>query len=194
MGKIFFIMGKSSTGKDTIYQRLLSEKNLSLSPVILYTTRPRRHTETDGVEYHFVDTEKMNQIKAAGHIIEMRSYQTIAGIWNYFTVDDGSVCLGDNRYLMIGTLESYRKIREYYGRENVVPIYIEVEDGERLERALRREKKQKKPAYAEVCRRYLADEADFTKQKLQQCGIERVYQNVELEACIEEICNMIKNS
>ena len=41
-------------------------------------------------------------------------------------------------YLGIGTLESFVRLREYYGNEVMWPVYIEVEDGERLERALAR--------------------------------------------------------
>ena len=48
---------------------------------------------------------------------------------------------------MIGTLESYEKLKTYFGNEKVVPLYIEVEDGERLTRALAREKTQKEPKY-----------------------------------------------
>ena len=53
MGKIFYIMGKSASGKDTVYHRLCDDKSLGLHTVTLYTTRPRREGETDGVEYHF---------------------------------------------------------------------------------------------------------------------------------------------
>ena len=51
------------------------------------------------------------------------------GIWNYFTVDDGQVDLANDSYLLVGTLESYRKVQAYYGLEQVIPIYVEVEDG-----------------------------------------------------------------
>ena len=53
MGKIFYIMGKSSSGKDTIYSRLLQDSELGLSRIVLYTTRPMREGETEGKEYHF---------------------------------------------------------------------------------------------------------------------------------------------
>ena len=69
----------------------------------------------------------------------------------------------------------------------MVPIYIHVEDGERLQRALNREKTQKVPKYAEMCRRFLADEKDFAKERLDQCGIKKQYKNIELEQCMEEI-------
>ncbi len=47
---------------------------------------------------------------------------------------------------MIGTLESYRKTRDYFGCGKLVPLYVEVEDGERLFRALER-RQQNNPKY-----------------------------------------------
>ena len=44
------------------------------------------------------------------------------------------------------------KLKNYYGEDAVRPVYIEVEDGERLTRALNREKEQEKPKYEEMCR------------------------------------------
>lgn len=52
MGKIFYIMGKSSSGKDTIYKRLLEDKGLDLCNIVLYTTRPMRQGEQPGREYY----------------------------------------------------------------------------------------------------------------------------------------------
>ena len=71
----------------------------------------------------------MSRLQEAGRVIELRSYQTVHGIWNYFTVDDGQVDLANDSYLLVGTLESYRKVQAYYGLEQVIPIYVEVEDG-----------------------------------------------------------------
>ena len=55
-------------------------------------------------------------------------------------------------------------MQNYFGKENVIPIYIQVDDGVRLERALERERTQKEPKYAELCRRFLADEKDFSEE------------------------------
>ena len=54
MGKIFYIIGKSATGKDTIYKKLLEKYPGTLKNVVLYTTRPRREGEIDGVTYNYV--------------------------------------------------------------------------------------------------------------------------------------------
>ena len=145
MGKIYCMMGKSSSGKDTLYKRILNDKELRLKNVIPYTTRPIREGEKDGVEYFFCSEAKVAQLEAAGKVVERRDYHTIHGIWTYFTVDDGQIDLKNHNYLLIGTLESYQKIRDYYGKEYLIPIYIEVEDGERLQRALNRERDQAFP-------------------------------------------------
>lgn len=167
-------------------------EELGLREVVLYTTRPRRCDEIDGKEYFFVDEERRQEFAAQGKLIESRSYRTIHGIWTYFTADDGQIDLKKGNYIAIGTLESYKKLRDYYGNGVVCPIYIEVEDGERLTRALRREKKEKTPRYAEMCRRFLSDSEDFSEEKIRLAGIERRFENVVLEECLEEIVDYIR--
>ena len=51
MGNIYCLMGKSASGKDTIYNRLLAMEKLHLRRVVPYTTRPMRSGETDGRTY-----------------------------------------------------------------------------------------------------------------------------------------------
>lgn len=195
---LYCIIGKSSTGKDTIFKRLLDNKSLNLSNVVSYTTRPIREHEVDGVEYHFVDEKKRDELKSAGKIIELRRYNTCYGPWDYFTVDDKSIELDKRDYLIIGTLESYEKIRnyyrDYYGKELVRPIYIEVEDGIRLQRALNREKKQKHPKYNEMCRRFLTDDEDFSGDKLKAAEVERTFVNNDIQSTINEIIEYIQSN
>lgn len=191
MKKIYYVMGKSSSGKDTIYNRLIKDESLSLKTIVGYTTRPMREGECQGIEYFFVDEEELLRLEKNGRVIEKRAYNTVYGIWYYFTVDDENINLQENDYILIGTLESYEKVRSYYGKDVVVPIYIDVEDGERLIRAIMREKNQKNPSYEEVCRRFLADSKDFSEEKLKELGIEKKYNNIDLEVCYNEIREMI---
>ena len=187
MGKIFYIMGKSASGKDTIYKELM-EKMPKFHSIVPYTTRPMREGEKDGVEYFFTDREELERQLASGKVIESRTYQTIAGPWTYYTVDDGQFNVADDEScLMIGTLESYEKMCTYFEAGKMVPVYIEVPDGIRLLRAVKREENQKKPNYREVCRRYLADEKDFSEENLERLGVTKRYQNTDMEICVEEI-------
>lgn len=196
MGKIFYIMGKSSSGKDTIFRKLQRDETLSLKTIVLYTTRPIRAGETDGETYHFVTEEQLSKIQEEGRVIELREYHTVHGVWKYFTADDFQIDLEKESYLIIGTLESFIKTREYFGEEYLVPIYVEVEDGVRLQRALKRERIQEVPKYTEMCRRFLADSEDFSDEKILQAGIDRRFQNMNFRTCLKEItayirkCNM----
>lgn len=192
MGKIYCMMGKSSSGKDTLYQKVL-ERLPQIHRVVPYTTRPIREGEQDGVEYYFVDDKQLAELETDGKIVELRAYNTVHGIWKYFTVDDGQIDLEQGDYLLIGTLETYEKIREYYGAEHLVPIYIEVEDGERLARALERERRQAVPKYKEMCRRFLADEEDFCEENLKRLGIDKRYRNTDMETCLNEITGVMCN-
>lgn len=185
MSNIFYLMGKSSSGKDTIYQELLKDKELNLKKAVLYTTRPIREGEVEGVTYHFTDEEKLVTLQSEDKVIEVRSYDTVKGKWYYFTVDDGQF-EGNATILMIGTLESYAKMKEYFG-ERVIPLFVTLEDGERLMRAVKREQQQKVPVYAEVCRRFLADEKDFSEERLQENQIEHTFENDVLQRCVAEI-------
>ena len=139
MGKIYYIMGKSASGKDTIYRRLMEDKTFAFHTLVPYTTRPMRSTEVNGRDYFFTDEAGLSRLQEAGRVIE------------------------------------------------VIPIYVEVEDGLRLSRAVERERAQREPKYAELCRRFLADEADFSEEKLSEAGIVKRFQNDDLERCLQEI-------
>lgn len=187
MGKIYCVMGKSSSGKDSIYHEIMEKGALGLKPIIPYTTRPIRDGEQDGREYHFCTEDTVQRLQDAGRIMEIRAYNTVYGVWKYFTVDDEQINLNKYNYLYIVTLEGYTKIQEYFGADRVVPIYIEVEDGERLMRAIAREQKQDVPKYEEMCRRFLADSADFCDEKLVEAGVVRRFSNNDFVQTVQEV-------
>ena len=200
MGKIFVVMGKTSSGKDTIYKNVLdaitSKREEAPKTVVIYTTRPMRPGETNGVEYFFVTEERLRELREQGKVIEERCFHTVHGPWYYFTVNDGQIDLENHSYLMINTLAGFEMIRAYYttaketgtqAAATVVPIYIEADAKERLLRYINRESMQKTPNYCEVCRRFLADEEDFSEDELLRLGITKRYQNRNLEECCQEI-------
>lgn len=193
MGYIFCMMGKSASGKDTIYKRLLENPELPCKKIILYTTRPIRAGEKEGMEYHFVTDDVLDEFDRKGKIIEMRAYQTVHGTWRYATVEDGQIDLSGQSYLMIGTLEAFLRLKKYYGVNRILPIYIEVEDGIRLQRALDREREQSRPKYAELCRRFLADEKDFSEERLADANVTYRFSNQDIEKATKEIAAFIMN-
>ncbi len=195
MGKIFLLMGKSTSGKDTIYKYLIQDEELGLKKIVPYTTRPMRDGEKDGAEYYFKNEQEYQQLKDDEKIIEERTYHTKYGEWRYFTVDDGQIDLAKGDYLVIGTLESYCSFRDYFGQEIVAPVLINVDTKIRLHRALDREDKQENPKYDEMCRRFLADEEDFSEDKISEAGVTRRFNNNDdVQSCISEIRSFIQNN
>lgn len=194
MGKMVYLMGKSSSGKDTVYRHLLEWDQVCLKKVVPYTTRPIRAGEVEGEEYFFTDEDGFRKLEAAGKIVESRAYDTYHGLWRYFTVDDGKIDLEHNDYLIIGTIESYLKTAEYFGKEKILPVLLELDDGKRLKRALEREMREERPRYQEMCRRFLADGEDFSENKIKEAGIIRRFANDNLESCLEEIKTYIMDN
>ena len=184
-------MGKSSSGKDSMYKEILKAVP-HLKSVVSYTTRPIRQGETNGVEYFFVGENELSKMKQEGKVIEERAYNTVHGVWKYFTACDQQIDLDNNDYLLMGTPASYKGVRAFYGEERLIPIYLHVDDGVRLERALKREQSQENPRYEEMCRRYLADHEDFSEKNLEEAKITKEFSNENFQECLKEIVEYIK--
>jgi guanylate kinase len=68
-GHLFVIAAPSGAGKTTLVHKLM-EANPSLRFSVSYTTRPQRHTETDGEDYFFVSPEAFQTMVNAGDFLE----------------------------------------------------------------------------------------------------------------------------
>ena len=191
MNRIFVLMGKSSSGKDSIFRELMKMYKGRLKTVVPYTTRPMREGEENGDEYVFTDEKEYEKLKSSGKIIEERSYQTVQGLWRYYTVNDGSFD-GEEDVLIIGTIDTCLSIRDFFGdRKTVIPLYIECDDGDRLIRAVNREKKREEPQYRELCRRFLSDDEDFSEENLNKAGVRSRFFNDDLMRCVKEIAESL---
>lgn len=68
-GKLLLFCGPSGSGKTTIVRYLLdTDPRLAFS--ISATTRPKRETETDGVDYHFISVDEFKRRIDAGEFVE----------------------------------------------------------------------------------------------------------------------------
>lgn len=192
--KLIYIMGKSSSGKDTIYGILKERRNVNA--YVMYTTRPKREDEIDGVSYNFISNHEMQEYidgRMSSKLIEYRVYNTVHGPWTYATISDEQF-MTEKDIIMIGTLESYIKVKENFQNKEGVelfPIYVEVPDNIRLKRAIEREEKQMNPKFVELCRRFIADSKDFSEENIEKAGINRRFQNLDLNQCVEEILEYI---
>ena len=87
MGKIFYLMGKSSSGKDSVFKEI-KKRIPELKDIVLYTTRPIREGEREGVEYHFVNEEIKYLILSVctAVLINFAVEPIMKGMPYYFTV------------------------------------------------------------------------------------------------------------
>lgn len=198
--RLYVLLGKSASGKDTIFKELIKNDKIILKRIVPYTTRPERNGEKKGTDYNFTDEKGLAELEKQGIVIEKRVYNTVEGVWTYFTVDDGRLDFKNSDYIMISTPQGFLKIREYYKKKGIetVPVYIYIDDGVRLQRALKREKRQDKPKYAEMCRRFLADSEDFSEEMLEKCGIGkggkyRAYSSLRKDAFRKIIKDMVNH-
>ncbi len=191
MSRIIVLMGKSASGKDSVYKKLAASYGDRIRTLVPYTTRPMREGEENGRDYFFIKEEEYEGLKKDKRVIEERCYDTVEGPWRYLTVNDGSFD-GDEDILLIGTLEAYLSIREFFGEDKeVIPVYIECDDGDRLIRAVNREKKREKPRYRELCRRFIADDEDFSEDKLEKAGVTIRIRNDDLDRCVRDVAEII---
>ena len=164
MGKIYCIIGKSGTGKDTVLAELLKDQKLSVKKIVPYTTRPKRDGEVEGINYHYVTVDELKSMEQSGKVIERRTYNTVHGKWNYFTASNN---IDDNNdYIIITTQKALKHFFEFFGTNRIHVIYLMLDDKIRLERCISRESQQITPNYSEVCRRFLADEEDFDEDEI----------------------------
>ncbi|MBO5388141.1 MAG: guanylate kinase [Lachnospiraceae bacterium] len=192
---IFYIMGRSGSGKDTIYNKLINSdklKDLDFKNVILHTTRPMRQGEKDGREYYFIDDKTFEEMKKQDKFIEIREYNTANGIWKYGTSIESFD--KDGYYIGIGTLESFLKLKKKF-KNNIKDIFIQVDEDKLFQRTVVRATGDSNQNIDEIKRRFDADRIDFSSKRIKEAGIVQIfYNNSTLEDCVTKIEQYILNN
>lgn len=150
--KIICILGKSSTGKSTFYNFLKEHFNFNF--IILHTSRESRPNEIDGVDYFFISKLEFS------YLISLDEFLTV-NIFNnwYYGISKNSIT-DDNINIVVIDPAGFLKLRDFYGKENVIGIYITAPLFTRVIRYIKREGGKFK---FELVRRFLADYKDFKK-------------------------------
>lgn len=181
--KLFFIMGESGSGKDTIYKMILnSSLGEFITTIVSCTTRPMRENEREAVEYYFRDDAHLEKARKEGVLIESRTYHTVHGDWSYYTLK-----LDENNmyYIATGTPQQYSSYVEFYKNRGTdfegCPIYLSTLGKTRLQRSLTR---VEDPDCPEICRRFLADAEEYTEENLNSIANLKV---VDANKVVEEV-------
>lgn len=136
--KTIILLGKSAAGKDYILNYLKEKYNFNC--IVSHTTRPIRINEVNGRDYYFTDTKCFSQMLANNEFVETREYTTCLNnkqdIWYYGIAKKEF----DNKIHKICVVDTtgQKEIIKYYGQENIISIYIDVEDKLREQRAKNR--------------------------------------------------------
>lgn len=185
MRKIFTIMGKASTGKDTLTKMLHERTELPIA--LSFTTRPMRNGETQGFEYDFITEKDFWDMHGCGLLAEYTSYDVAGGdTWHYGLTKEE---LEKSEYvLVIVNPDGFNQIKEIYG-DKVCSILIDAPADIRIKRYLDRDIVTETKA-EECCRRFLADQKDFkdvvTDYTITNEGeLETVYKELESKVRME---------
>ena len=153
-------------------------------PVISCTTRPQRTNEQNGIDYYFVTEEQFHLLEQENKIVEKRQYSTTKGLWFYFT--PRFTLLPEKNYILITTPEGVEHLEANYGPAIIRVIYLVLDDKERLERCIKRESLQPMPDYEEVCRRFLADQKDFSDTVIAKLpNVRYIPTNTNIKTCVQ---------
>ena len=124
--KIFCIVSETGGGKDTISEFLVNKFHKDLDPVVSYTTRPIRSTETEGKEHYFRTPDEFHKLmkENKGNILaytKISSSECPNG-YEYMALVDDNI----NKSLVYiidpqGLKYLKRKFKKKY---NIISIYI----------------------------------------------------------------------
>lgn len=149
--KIIALYGKSGSGKDSLSKWLISHLPNS-HRIIGCTTRPPRDYEENGKDYFFFSDLAFGEKVLNGQMLEATSFRN----WIYGTaietLEEDKINIGVFNPEGIECLLQDNRLE-------ILPIQIVANDKDRLIRNLKRETN---PDCKEICRRFLADEQDFS--------------------------------
>lgn len=170
---IIVIYGKSSTGKDTLMNAILEERDF-FDKVLRTTSRPQRVGESDD-NYEFLSDSVENFMPK-----DFIEYQFFRG-WFYGT-RKSNISEGIN--IMTGSIDIVEDLqRDYSDEYNIFPVYLNLDDKSRMYRALQRERN---PDMHEVCRRFVSEIEQY--ERLNQL------ENIGLQLDASQSTEKLKNS
>lgn len=154
---ILVLIGKSSSGKDTLMKELVNKK--LFKECISTTSRPIRINERNNIDYYFCCTNEFLEKIKNNEFIEYRTYETKLNskkeIW-YYGTEKKAIDISVDSVLVLD-LQGLKDLRDYFSSEYIIGVYLHCPSSLRTERA------KSRGSFCEVewNRRLLADKKDF---------------------------------
>ena len=157
--KIIVITGKSSSGKNSLQNYLIS--NYDFVNLVSHTTRPPRPNESNGYDYYFINKEDFINMNNKDLFIETREYKVNTEIGNdiwYYGLSkmEYNICNVFNKVVIVD-MKGFHELAEYIGRDNCFMLYLYCDDNIRKDRMISRGGMSPE----EIDRRFKADDEDF---------------------------------
>ncbi len=175
MNKLIVLLGESASGKSVTEKELVNI--YGFKRIILYTTRPQRDTEKNGIDYHFISESEFNHLKDNGSMIVHTRYKED---WQYGIMK--ADCRTGHNKVVILTPSGLRMLKKFKNI-NIYSFYIKVSRRDRLICALRRG-----DCIDEAIRRNLSDVGQFDGIEEE---VDKVIYNFSYRKTPQEICNEI---
>lgn len=152
--KLIALCGKSAVGKDTILNEVVGDDDKSefFHKIVSVTTRPKRKSEVDGVDYYFVDDSDIPNLR----LLELEHFNG----WAYGTMQ--AELEEDRINLGIFTPRGIAQLAAT-GLVELTVVIVESDADIRLSRSLLRSFGEQ---VLEMCRRNIADAEDFSPKVL----------------------------
>jgi len=150
---LYLILGKTNSGKTTILNKLLQDKEFTskVHEVKSHTTRPIRPNEVNGREYIFDTVEQFTKYFREGRLLEYSKFDTVHGTWFYYTLKDDLI---DDDMIKIIEPIGFAQIKQSV--KDITSFYIDSDYEVRWQRGIARGDDEK-----ERTRRFEADEDSF---------------------------------
>lgn len=129
---VYAVIGQTLAGKDTLVRDIIT--STGIKRILTTTDRPIREGEIDGFDYHFVDVGELDNDKYFG----VREFFTVYRKEPYcYGMNDDSFNLDEDSVIILDPL-GVRALKDRIGSQNVVTVYLNIEEDTLKERALKR--------------------------------------------------------
>lgn len=186
MINILCILGKTSSGKTSVVNKLIFEHDMH--QIVTYTTRAIRKGEKQDVTYHFITEDDFEQKVKKRFFAEYKSYNTEFGVWYYGTALE-DLEKADDKSVIILTPQGYRDVKDKLTKKDITCIYLYANNST-LKRRL--EKRGDDPKEAE--RRLRHDNEDF---KGVENEVDRIVYNndgANIDEVVSKILEMLEEN
>lgn len=181
--KLIVLYGPAGAGKDYILKKALEEIPQLHKPV-LYTSRPKREGEVNGVHYNFVTSEEFSEKVISGELIEA----SVFNHWGYGSSLD-SYSKDKVNILALG-IDHLRDFMEFHNNEfDIYPVKVIATSKTRLLRQLNRETD---PNVDEIIRRFLSDKKDYSSCDFHHFSLTNETTD-QVNYCIERLRTLVES-